>query len=244
MPLPNERAIKIKPTVIQPQKTVSYGKPNPPAQRSTYAEMYGTIDKIWPDSIIYIIGGGPSLKDFNWDQLKDKNVIAINRAFETVPGAGVLYWTDTRFYSWYKEGITNFKGLKITCHPIAERPGDVLVLKPNESSQLDTRPSFINHGNSSGFGGINLAVKLGAKKIYLLGFDMGTAPNNTHWRSGYSIPHNDTIYDKMIEKMSIIPDQLRKMKIQIFNASPSSRLDFFRKCKIEEAINDTVNYDF
>jgi len=36
-------------------------------------------DNSWKDEDCYIIGGGPSLKRFNWSLLKGKKTIGINR---------------------------------------------------------------------------------------------------------------------------------------------------------------------
>lgn len=202
---------------------------------------YSFIDKIWKDETVYIVGGGPSLKDFQWSKLKDKKIIAINRAYEVLPWAEVLYWTDTRFYKWYKSDIDKFRGIKVTCRACPTMTNDIIVLKPTNKNKIDLRSSYIAHGNNSGYGAINLAVKLGAKKIYLLGYDMNSKPNQSHWHSGYSVNHVHSVYPKMIEQFYNIKNDVKHLNIHIFNANVKSKLECFRKCTIEDAIYDRAH---
>lgn len=244
MPLSNKRLQRIQPTVVRTQpKTITRtinNAPKPLDKKSTHgnANIFGKIEPIWENQTVYLIGGGPSLKGFDWSRLDGKHVIAINRAFEVIPSAEVLYWTDSRFYKWYKDGIDKFKGLKFTCRPITDNPGNITILKPNSSVSIDMRPDHISSGNNSGFGAINLAIKLGAKRIYLLGFDMTSKENETHWHSGYSVTHNHSIYSKMQSQLSMLPEQLKKMEIEVYNANPKSNLTVFRRVLLDAAILD------
>lgn len=246
MPIRNNRNIrKSKPHVVRNMKKKVVNRNNKPSSSSKHQPIntdskYSVSEKIWDNETVYIVGGGPSLKSFKWDKLKCKNVIAINRAYEMLPGATVLYWTDSRFYKWYKDDINKFKGLKYTCRPFNDKPSDVKLLKPTSAMKIDIRPSFICHGNNSGYGAINLAIKLGAKKIYLLGYDMNSSPNTTHWHDGYTVKHNHTIYQKMIKYFDTMPSELKKLGVQVFNANPKSQLTCFRKCSLNDALNDTA----
>jgi len=239
MPIRDNRNIrKVQPHIVRNLKQNVVKKPNTHQNSPVNINdrTYGESKKIWNDEVVYIIGGGPSLKGFDWSQLEGKKVIAINRAFEVMPNADVLYWTDSRFYRWFKEGIDKFSGLKFTCREFNEKPSDLILLKPNSAMNLDMRPSFISHGNNSGYGAINLAVKLGAKKIYLLGYDMNSFPGQSHWHSGYKSTHNDSIYVKMIKYFDSIPNELKKLDVEIFNANLKSQLTVFRRCSVEDAI--------
>lgn len=249
MPLSNYRIHKIQPNIIKnyTNKRINVTKNKKEINQDNQKQLkinvpnaLDRIEKIWNGDTVYIIGGGPSLKDFDWSRLSGKKIIAINRAFQVLPNADVLYWTDSRFYKWYKKEIDNFKGLKVTCRPILDNPGDIIVLKPTSSLKFDDRMNTISSGNNSGFGAINLAIKLGAKKIYLLGYDMISYPNQTHWHDGYQITHNHTIYDRMIVQFSFIAEDAKKMNIEIYNANLKSRLDVFKKVSLDDAINDSV----
>lgn len=238
---------QVKPNIIRKTNT-TIRKTNPVnptiIKQSNDNNKYSPVNKIWDDETIYIIGGGPSLKNFDWNLLKGKKIIAINRAYEVLPWAEVLYWTDSRFYKWYKSDIDMFGGLKVTCRPFPSMPHSIALLKSGSSNKLDMRESYITHGNNSGYGAINLAVKLGAKKIYLLGYDMDSNPKLTHWHDGYQVNHNHTIYSKMITQFQGLDKELSKLNIEIFNANIKSKLDVFRKCSLEDSIYDRAYNPF
>jgi len=243
MPINNRRIQKIQPNVVRTQPKTITRAPQPanktvsknPLSERVHLPV-GKVDKIWDDEVVYIIGGGPSLKDFDWKRLAGKKVIAINRAFQVLPEADVLYWTDARFYRWYKEGIDRFNGLKVTCRVISDNPGNIIVLKANSAPSIDMRPDFISSGNNSGFGAINLAVKLGAKRIYLLGYDMVSREKETHWHSGYDVSHNHSIYTKMTAQIGMLPDELKKLNVEVLNANPNSNMTVFRRVSLDSAI--------
>lgn len=197
------------------------------------------LKKIWKNEIVYIVGGGPSLKGFNWDRLKGKHTIAINKAYKVVPWSEVLYWTDARFYRWNKHDIDSLKGIKITCRNAPSLAPDVVLLTTSGRTGIDKRPNFIRAGNNSGFAAINVAFHLGVKKIYLLGFDMESSDRNTHWHEGYGIRHDHKIYERnMISNFDGIHELLKTEGIELWNANPKSKLKSIPKCKLEDALND------
>lgn len=239
MPIRRKR-VKVGPSTVHRRHVQRVKKEGQPVNRNNKKPIYkySTIKPIWKDETVYIVGGGPSLKDFDWNRLKGKKVIAINRAYEVLPFADVMYWTDGRFYKWYKASIDKFPGMKVTCRPAPMADDNVILIKSSASPDgLDMRPSFIAHGNNSGFGAINLAAKLGATKIYLLGYDMDSKPTQTHWHSGYNkVKHNHSIYDKMMLYFDRLPGQLKKLKIDVWNANPKSRLKTFPRCTLDSAL--------
>ena len=89
---------------------------------------YGKVNEIWTGETVYLIGGGPSLKNFEWNSLHGKKTIAINKAITFYPNADAVYWTDGRVYTWFEKEINKFKGLKYTIRA-NKYPSDVTILK-------------------------------------------------------------------------------------------------------------------
>lgn len=241
----NKRVHKTRPHTIKTiKKRVMQEKAKPAfSERKKHLrnkENYGKSEKIWNNGTVYIVGGGPSLNGFDWNLLKGKKVIAINRAFEVLPEADVLYWTDSRFWKWYHNEIRDFKGLKFTCRPFSQLENDIILLKAINRKPLELEPGNISHGNNSGYGAINLAVKLGATKIYLLGYDMSSAGPQTHWHDGYDVKHNHQIYSRMMKSFENLVPALKENSIRVFNANPDSKLEAFNKCSIKSAIQDRM----
>ena len=204
--------------------------------RTWQYENYTYIDPIFLGDTIYVVGGGPSLKDFNFELLRDKTVIAVNKAFTRVPFAQVLYWSDTRFYEWFSKEIDAFTGIKVTCRPEPKR-SDVINLLNTGKTGLETMSYGLRDGGNSGYAAMNLAYHLGAKKIVLLGFDMQNTPKQTHWHDGYvSTADTSTMERLMLPSFDTIVEPLEKRKIKVYNASPDSKITCFPKISIEEAL--------
>jgi hypothetical protein len=113
---------------------------------------------------VTIIGGGSSLTGFDFGRLKG-DVIAINHSVRFVPYSTAWVFSDMPFYIKNLKRIEEYKGYCISrvsakyVHTITfgNTKVDYLVMK----------------ANNSGFTAMVVALILGARKIYLLGFDGG-----------------------------------------------------------------------
>lgn len=196
------------------------------------------VDPIWEGETVFIIGGGPSLQNFNWSLLNGKKTIAINKSLLSFPNANVLYWTDSRVYSWMKQDIDNFKGPKFTIRDHPSYVGDIKILRKGNKFGLEESKDTLSHGNNSGYAAINLAYHLGAKKIILLGYDMMNDGKKSHHHDGYPVPATgDKIYrDQFMPGFSILADLLKQKRIEVYNVSPHSLLTVWPKISIEKAL--------
>ena len=200
---------------------------------------YSVVTRKFEGETIYIIGGGSSLKNFNFDQLKGLKTIAINKAVFFHQEADVLYWTDSRFYTWYKNDIDNFNGLKFALKPGSQYTTDIKVLRKGIQYGLEKDPHVLAHGNNSGYAAINLAYHLGANRIILLGFDMHNNGKDTHFHDGYPTrPAGDHIYrDKFLPGFKELERSLRVEGVTVFNASTHSQLNAFPKITLAQALS-------
>ena len=200
---------------------------------------YSTVPVLWPGETVYVIGGGPSLKGFNFGNLAGCKTIAINKAIIYNMGADALYWTDSRFYTWFKNEVDSYNGLKFALKPGSQYTKDIRVLKKGKPYGLEEDPQTLAHGFNSGYAAINLAYHLGARRIILLGFDMANDGNDTHFHDGYPArPAGGHIYeDKFIPGFKQLHSELKAKNITILNASPYSRLNTFPKITLEQALS-------
>ena len=201
--------------------------------------QYSTVPKLFPGETIYIIGGGPSLKNFDFKTLIGKKTIAINKAIIYHPTADVLYWTDGRFYTWFKNEVDNYNGLKFALKPGSQYTRDIQVLRKGKHHGLEEDPQVLAHGFNSGHAAINLAYHLGAARIILLGFDMLNDGTQTHFHDGYPTrAAGDKMYqDKFLPGFKQLNSEIRNTGIEILNASPHSRLNVFPKITIQQALS-------
>lgn len=199
---------------------------------------YQAVHPVWDGGAAYLVGGGPSLRSFPWEQLEGKHVVAINRAFQAVPTAAALYWNDFRFFHWFRREISAFDGMKVTCRPNKSYPSDVVVLRRIRSHAISMQPECIADANNSGYAAINLAVKLGARRVYLLGYDLRVTPASTHWHDGYPRRHNPGVFGKLHAHFAALAQELPRLGVEVWNANPSSLLRAFPKCTLESALED------
>lgn len=199
--------------------------------------VYSKVEPIFKNDTVFIIGGGPSLNDFNWDSLKGKKVIAINKAIYAYPNADIIYWTDNRFYKWYKNDIDLLRGTKYTIQPSPNQE-NVKILRRGTRHGLEINPSLLAHGDNSGYAAINLAFHLGAKNIVLLGYDMGNVKGKSHFHDGYPVTQtsNDVYENRFMAGFPILAEELKQRGIKVFNASPISKLTSFPRISIKDAL--------
>lgn len=198
-----------------------------------------------PESLeCFIVAGGPSLKGFDWTLLDGKFTIAINRSYEVLPNANIIYFTDNDFWKVHEKGLLAHKGKKIKGslpnrvikHPEVK---EYILTGPNG---LDLTPGKLQHGHNSSYAAINLATQLGFKKIYLLGVDMKWGKpkdrSTSHWHSGHKRTDPETVYRKMADCYKTIVEPLKKQGVQVINLNPKSGLDVFPKLSPQEVFGD------
>ena len=199
------------------------------------------------DKSLFIVGGGPSLNNFDWTLLEDKNVLVLNRGLEKLPNALALLWNDVKFHKDNEERIKNFPGIKITTtrymKPGSSHPCDcdiVWVKGRNYLSDfrgtIEESPYLINQGSNTGYSALNVAYHLGAKTIYLLGYDMKIDKDKTNWHNGY--PNQSSLTPKMMKTFLMVfqgSNELYKEKdIKIYNVNNNSELTEFETKSLEE----------
>lgn len=202
--------------------------------------MSWSVPYEWEGETVYVIGGGPSLRGFDWERLRGKRVIATNNSGFRVPWADVMYWADLRWYEWNKDRLSEFKGkyLVTKSRPPKRDDLDIKVIQ-HRFHGLSHDPSIVA-GWCGGSNAINLAYLFGATRIILLGFDMtGGNFHNEH--------RVDTIEDfykaKFIPAIELMAKHLGQAGIEVINANPSSQLKCFPIVNFDDISDNTRTED-
>jgi len=201
-------------------------------------EKISDLEPLFLGETIYIVGGGPSLKDFDFELLKNKIVIAVNKAFLYLPFAQVLYWSDSSFYDTFKKEIHLFKGIKATKNP-SPKNDDIINLVETGREGLELEPNGIRTGGNSGYAAINVAYHLGAKKIVLMGFDGKNGPGgNTHWHDGYGKKgaSDEVMQRNWLPHYSSLVNALEDRRVKIYNTFKFSEIKEIEKISYTEAL--------
>ena len=197
---------------------------------------YYQIKPIYKDRTVFILGGGPSLpSSLDGLDLSNVPVIGVNNAFR-FPNVDVLWFADSRFYWWYRKDVDKFKGLKLTYNRHPELMGSVEYIPGlnivNGKPGAGISKTKIMFSASSGGSSINVAYKLGAKRVILLGFDMRYVGNESNWWDYSEFQEPRKIrrkpYDAFINPFNKIKKDAEVLGLEILNATPDSALDMFK----------------
>lgn len=154
------------------------------------------------------------------------NVIVVNDNYLRVPNADALYAADGKWYGVHlNKGLRSFQGEMWTQdHAAAEKHGlryvqFVLGIKP-----LAATDPRISGGRNSGLQAIMLARQFGATRFALVGYD---CDGDSHWFGKHAHPLANGNSEAFVKHFNNVAGPLRDEGIQIFNCSPTTKLDCF-----------------
>lgn len=204
-------------------------------------------DGAWAGQPCFIIGGGPSLTGFDFNRLRGKGrVIAINRAFEFATWADMLFFMDWKFYKLCHDRPDRlelwkaFQGIRVFCNLMGRKLEDCYNVRSLGRHGMSwSIQKGIYHGNNSGHGALNMALALGCRPIYLLGYDMNRDPRG-HFHSGYGHKPNPHVAEIFIKSFKELAGRIPKVDF-IYNCNPQSGLRVWPFKTIDEVLHDQPN---
>jgi hypothetical protein len=202
-------------------------------------------DESWKGRRCFIIGGGESLKSFDFSKLKNELVIGVNRAYEKID-CTINFAMDNTFYDWIVKGklgdkakrrFDDYKGYKVWLDTVGyDYPKGIFIVKKAKPQAVNYNlKDGIRGGTNAGFGALGLAVCLGANPIYLLGFDMkGRDGKSAQWHSGYPEKQGEGVYGAMINDFKKVAQPLMDKEVKVINLNSESELKCFGFQDIED----------
>lgn len=200
---------------------------------------FWTPQSIWKGATVFILGGGPSLRDFDARCLDGRCVLAINESVFLCPTADALYFQDGAWFKGRRSALREYRGLVLTVSREAKRlyPDEIKRLCAEDRKDFLPEQPTIKAGRSSGHTAVSVAVSSGPPaRIVLLGYDMHSDGGRTHYHDAYSEP------DEKIYAKSFIPSfngwraAAEKVGVEVINATPGSALAEFRTMNIGEVL--------
>jgi len=194
--------------------------------------MQWPFQQIWKDEDVYIIGGGSSVSHFPVSRLQSEHVIGCNNAY--LFGTAIvdlLFFGDLKWYQYHMQHslLQFFKNPKISNH-ISMKDVDGVIYCPRETEGFHKHA--IGWNGNTGSAAINLALVLGANRIYLVGFDMGLDDNGaSNWHVNTLDTPTQEHYDRYIDvmKKTVADIVVNFPGVKIINLNPESKLDIFPK---------------
>lgn len=197
-----------------------------PNRRSSF----GPQNDAAPPDRVWIVGGGPSLRGFDFRCLRDEYVLVVNDAFRSLPLARGVVSIDAHWQAHRLRELSTFSGTRYICHREGAQPsalpGSILIPFVSEPD-LSHSWRRIHAAGSSGYAALNVAVLLGARWIGLLGFDY-TNPGR-HWHREYNWPSGqpaDT-WRQWGQAFSTCQSTLDSLGVQVINFNPESAITAF-----------------
>lgn len=197
-------------------------------------------------SEVYIIGGGPSLKDFDFSKLIGLDTIVVNKAISEVYDPTYFITMDytalrkiadidlsntTKVFiaNLYEPYMKEIEGRIVDTrfNLVYDLKDFDMIIKSRQDKGIGYKWNDFRHGYNSGYGALQLAILLGYSQINLLGIDLNIT-NDTHFHGGYGQDKNkfkeklEIYYDYFIEGLA---DLKRNSSVRIYNCSKSSRLN-------------------
>lgn len=195
------------------------------------------VPQLCPGGTVVCLGSGPSLTkaDVDFAHERGATIIAVNDAYLLAPFATALMASDG---AWWVHKKPEFAGLRFALDPSAARVKDVIVLKNTGTDGIETDPAGLRTCRNSGGAAVNLAVHFGAKKIVLLGYDMGhDSRKHSHFFGNHKFPLRDgSPFDLFMETFKHQVAPLRQLGIDVVNCSRKSALRCFRLGVLEQEL--------
>lgn len=196
----------------------------------------------WKGADVYLVGGGSSLRKFNFTALRGRNTIGCNHAYLLGPDV-IQYclFSDPSFWEKNKDQLAVFKGKVVTCAAILHNKPIPWLLQMRRIRDGLHEGNILGWNYSTGAAAINLAVSLGASRIFLLGYDLGVQPNGangkpvSHWHDNHPTPPREEAYRRFLRGFHNVAASLKRLPdVQVYNVTDgSSKLDVFERISFD-----------
>lgn len=211
-----------------------------------WVSTYDTLPKNLIGESVFILGGGPSLRNFQSRQLEGRRVIATNEAFSLCPSADALVFVDV---AWWQRRVHDIRevwrgGVIIGRGPYGrmyKSSGEVVNVAYRSGMVWSEDPRLLG-GKNSGLAAMNAAYLMGADRVFLLGFDC----RNVGGRNNYHHLHDDASQRNVGNRYLnlFIPEfiqaakKIEQLGWEVWNLTPGSALKCFPERSIEWALKN------
>lgn len=189
----------------------------------------------WQGQDAHLIGGGPSLKGFDFSRLKGRNVIGCNDAMHL--GAEIVSYVIFGDSGWWQRNrfeLERYRGKVVSVAPSLLEYNLPNIFKMRRERDGVHMGSTLGWNYSTGAAAINLAISLGATRIFLLGYDLGKQARTTHWHIYNQKDIVESVFERFLRGFACVRQHLPP-GVEVINVTDgSSRLLCFPRISFEE----------
>lgn len=167
-------------------------------------------------------------------RIADVPCIAVNTTHRLAPWAWALYAADVEWWAHPTNADAHqFEGLRVSCQQVK---GVHMLRNAGTIGYSDDADCVHTYGNS-GAQALQIAVKAGARRVLLAGFDMGRDKGD-HWHGKH--PHglretSPELYARWVERYAALAPLLAMRGVDVVTVTPSA-LGCFRQSTLEAEI--------
>jgi len=201
------------------------------------------VPKDWIGQDVFIIGGGTSLNGFNWDLLRNELTIGCNAAYKLGKDiCKICIFGDLKFFKKYKDELQSFEGIVVTNETHLQNTKEPWLWTMRRES-IGLHEHSLGWNCNTGASAINLAFILGAKRVYLPGFDMKLSTDGkSNWHNYGLDKPNTAICIRMNDSFKYVYRDWQKKFAdrEIINITNDSDLNYFPKIEVEKFWNERL----
>lgn len=214
--------------------------------RVTYPPIW-TPQPIFRDTTVFVVGGGPSLRNFDFEALRGKTVVVVNEFVRRVPWAALLFFGDAAWYRRRKAEVKAFKGLVVThargpqidlgADKILRVTWDILERKGASTEFPPQGHPVLRWGPTSGHKAVSLCVSCAAARVVMLGFDCRVdEEGHSHGHDAYQHRGDAHMKKSWLPGWTGWRDAAARRGTTIVNATPGTDLTEFPLVPLEQEL--------
>jgi len=204
------------------------------------------------EDIVYLIGGGPSLSTVNLNLLMDKDIATTNNAYKLFKKTVLSHFSDFVWWTWHYENpkfkdhvLENYWTCSAPYNGNIGVPYNVEMWRNSGGIEYQHKAGAYGlymetnrvGGDNAGLQALNVLIKMGYKKIALVGFDMKPTNGHNNWHDEHKRFTNPVRYSQvMIPNWINTKKDIDNLGIQVYNCNRDSALTCFEYRDLETLI--------
>lgn len=188
----------------------------------------------------FIIASGSSVDKEDLSLLDNEFTIAVNHSIIKYPKAKSMLFIDRDFIKRRRKIVESYDGLifapfRSGIHDVIKRDG-IFVFPFNHGKPQKRICDGLYNATLAGMCALNLALIMGASKIYLLGYDLNISEEDTHCDIDDNVPIGKYMNRKWLDTRLKMFDKFKEYKSRIINCSIDSAIETFDKKPFKDVI--------
>lgn len=187
---------------------------------------FWSVPRLWAGETVVILASGSSMNERVAREVYNSGLpsIAINNTFKLAPFASMIYAADKEWWLHPSNAeVFSLTGMLVSVSQVNDK---VLRLRNTGKNGYDPEPHSVRTGGNSGYQALHIAISAGAKRVLLVGYNMG----GPHWH-GRHLPglreSPQEHYGRFRQSFDTIVKPAADLGVEVLNCTPGTALKAF-----------------